>query len=54
MLTISPSRDLGYLLGAAEYLMKPIDPTLAGLLAKYQLLHTGRRGLVVDDDEATP
>ena len=54
LLTISPSRDLGYLLGADEYVMKPFDPDqLAKLLAKYQLLDTGGAALVVDDDEVT-
>ena len=54
LLTISPQRDLGYLLGADEYVMKPFEPEqLAGLLTKYELLRPGGAALIVDDDEVT-
>ena len=54
LLTISPSRDLGYLLGASEYVMKPFEPErLAAIVAKYQLTRPGGAALVVDDDEVT-
>ncbi|MGQ0732096.1 MAG: response regulator [Acidobacteriota bacterium] len=54
LLTISPSRDLGYLLGADEYVMKPFEPEqLVGLLSKYQMVRPGGVALVVDDDDVT-
>ncbi len=54
LLSISPSQDLGYLLGAEEFLMKPLDgERVASLLVKYQVLKGGGAALVVDDDEAT-
>jgi CheY-like chemotaxis protein len=52
MLTILGDRDLGFALGAAEYLMKPIDRAqLTTVLRKY--LPEGRSGsvLIVEDDE---
>jgi signal transduction histidine kinase/CheY-like chemotaxis protein len=51
MLTILGDRDLGFALGAAEYLMKPIDRAqLTTVLRKY--LPEGRSGsvLIVEDD----
>ncbi len=54
LLTISPSHDLGYLLGADEFVMKPLEPDrLAALLIKYRLLQPDGAALVVDDDKAT-
>jgi PAS domain S-box-containing protein len=53
MLTIVDDRNLGYTLGASEYLMKPVDrERLLTLLRRYQN-GAGRRVLVVDDDEGT-
>ena len=54
MMTIVDDRNLGFALGAAEYLTKPIDwNRLAAVLRKYR--HTAARGqvLVVEDDAAT-
>ena len=54
LLSISPSQDLGYLLGADEYLVKPLDPErIASLLMKYDVLRGEGAALVVDDDDAT-
>jgi CheY-like chemotaxis protein len=51
MLTIVDDRNLGYALGAAEYLTKPIDrERLAAVLARYR---RDRPVLVVDDDAET-
>ncbi|MGE0130550.1 MAG: response regulator [Blastocatellales bacterium] len=54
MLTIVDEKNLGYALGAAEYLNKPIDrERLLALLAKYRPdVQTGLV-LVVEDDPAT-
>jgi CheY-like chemotaxis protein/nitrogen-specific signal transduction histidine kinase len=54
MLTIVDDKNLGYALGAAEYLNKPIDrERLLTLLEKYRPeIHTGSV-LVVEDDAAT-
>jgi CheY-like chemotaxis protein len=51
MLTIVDERNLGYTLGASDYLMKPIDrDRLLRVLRRYQT-HAGVfRVLVVDDD----
>jgi PAS domain S-box-containing protein len=53
MLTITSSHDMGYLLGASEYLTKPIDrDRLTSIVQKYR--PTGAREvLVVEDDPAT-
>lgn len=54
MLTMVDDRNLGYVLGASEYLIKPIDRALlANMLEKYRPQHTPRRVLVVDDDTDT-
>lgn len=54
MLTMSDNRSLGYMLGAAEYLTKPIDRVrLYALLEKYRPRRSGCRVLVVEDDEGT-
>jgi CheY-like chemotaxis protein len=50
--TILDNRNLGYALGAAEYLTKPIDrERLAAVLRRYRCLHPPCPVLVVDDDE---
>lgn len=53
MLTVMNDSEMGFVLGASEYLAKPIDrERLSSLLAKYR--PTGdARVLVVDDDEPT-
>ena len=53
MLTIMNDSDMGYVLGASKYLMKPINrERLSALLAKYQPIGDAAV-LVVDDDEPT-
>ncbi len=53
MLTIVDERNLGFALGAAEYVTKPVDrDRLAGLLRRYGRDGESRRVLVVEDDEA--
>jgi signal transduction histidine kinase/CheY-like chemotaxis protein len=50
MLTIVENRNLGFALGAAEYLTKPIDrDRLASVLLRYRR-NTGAIALVVDDE----
>jgi CheY-like chemotaxis protein len=56
MLTIVNDREMGYLLGASEYLTKPVDrDRLISLLRKYRPQDAGApcEVLVVEDDEAT-
>ena len=54
MLTIVSDTEMGYVLGASEYLTKPIDrDRLAGVLSKYRPKTAARIVLVVDDDDAT-
>jgi signal transduction histidine kinase/DNA-binding response OmpR family regulator/HAMP domain-containing protein len=54
MLTIVEERNLGYTLGAADYLTKPIArDRLLGVLAKHCPEARARAVLVVDDDAAT-
>jgi PAS domain S-box-containing protein len=54
LLTLVNEKDLGYLLGAAEYLTKPVDwDRLAVVLRKYCPAGGAPRVLVVEDDEAT-
>ena len=53
MTSIAPEQDLGFTLGAAEYLVKPLDwDRLFGILSAYR--HDAHEGdaLVVDDDPA--
>jgi CheY-like chemotaxis protein len=53
MLTFTEQKELGFMLGAAEYLSKPIDRArLSAILAKYRT--EGTPGvLLIEDDEAT-
>jgi PAS domain S-box-containing protein len=54
MLTIVGDREMGYTLGAAEYLTKPIDRAiLAKVVDKYRSKNAPRVVLIVDDDDAT-
>jgi CheY-like chemotaxis protein len=54
MVTILDDRRLGYTLGAAEVLTKPVDRRrLLSLLARYVRDTRARMVLVVDDDERT-
>jgi PAS domain S-box-containing protein len=54
MLTIVTNKEMGYVLGASEYLTKPIDrDRLAEVIDKYRPKDPGRVVLVVDDDPAT-
>ena len=51
MVTMTDDRHTGYLLGAADYLTKPIDPPrLAGVVNRH--VSPGATVLVVDDDPA--
>src|SRR5437588_12471872 len=51
MLTIADNQNMGYSLGAAEYLTKPIDrDRLANLLKKYASSGQVRSALVIDDE----
>jgi signal transduction histidine kinase/CheY-like chemotaxis protein len=53
MLTIVDNKNLGYTLGAAEYLTKPIDrERLAGVLLRYRG-NAATTALVVEDDEVS-
>ena len=54
MLTVLDNKDLGYALGASEYLTKPIErDRLAAILKKYRPDHPPGFVLVVEDDAAT-
>jgi CheY-like chemotaxis protein len=54
MLTILDDKKVGYALGAAEYMTKPIDRgRLRTLLEKYRARAPGRRILIVEDDADT-
>ena len=54
MLTMLDNKNLGYALGATDYLTKPIDwDRLAGILQKHQCLHPPCTVLVVEDDADT-
>ena len=54
MLTIVDDKNMGYALGASEYLTKPIDrDALVAALRKYQRGGASSHVLVVDDDAAT-
>jgi CheY-like chemotaxis protein len=54
LLTILDDRDLGFALGATDYLTKPVDrERLLTLVRKYVPQDQQRRALVIDDDPAT-
>jgi PAS domain S-box-containing protein len=54
MLTMMSDHQMGYLLGASEYLTKPVDRNrLLSVMAKYKPTATADGVLVVEDDEAT-
>ncbi len=54
MLTIVGDYEMGYVLGASEYLTKPIDrDRLTAVLGKYRPKGSDRVVMVVDDDDAT-
>ena len=54
MLTITSNQEMGYLLGAAEYLPKPVDrERLAAILQRYRPVDGARDVLVVEDDAPT-
>ncbi|HEY2587307.1 MAG TPA: response regulator [Tepidisphaeraceae bacterium] len=54
MLTITSNKEMGYLLGAAEYLPKPVDrERLATVLRRYRPAAGARDVLVIEDDPAT-
>ena len=54
VLTIVGDRDLGYAIGAADYLTKPIDrERLANAVRRLVPAAGARRALVVEDDPAT-
>jgi CheY-like chemotaxis protein len=51
MLTMVDDRNKGFRLGAADYLVKPVDPDrLTVILRRHQVDPSARRVLVVDDD----
>ena len=54
LLTIADDSNMGYLLGASEYLTKPVDTgRLTSLLERYRGEQAPRPVLVVEDDPAT-
>jgi signal transduction histidine kinase/CheY-like chemotaxis protein len=54
VLTMVEDRNLGYTLGATDYLLKPIDrDRLSATLRKYSSLRDKEPILVVEDDEST-
>jgi CheY-like chemotaxis protein len=54
LVTVLGDRDMGFALGAAEHLTKPINPReLLRLLARVQCSRTVPDVLIVDDDRAT-
>jgi CheY-like chemotaxis protein len=53
MLTIVDDKNLGYTLGASDYMIKPVDrERLTEILAKFRNVPSPRSALVVDDEEA--
>jgi len=53
MLTIIDDKNLGFSLGAADYLTKPVDrEKLVRVIRRYSRDGKGGRALIVDDDEA--
>ena len=54
MVTLTEDADLGYALGAADYLTKPVQPLrLASILDKYRARSSTKTVLVVEDDVPT-
>jgi len=54
LVTVLGDREMGYALGAADYLTKPIDPeALLEVLGRFQAGNGGNPVLVVDDDPMT-
>jgi CheY-like chemotaxis protein len=54
MLTIVDDRNMGFALGAADYLTKPIEwQRLAAVLHKFRNSAAGQTVLIVEDDERT-
>jgi PAS domain S-box-containing protein len=54
MLTMVSETEMGYMLGAADYLTKPIDRNqVAAVLKKYRPVCPASQVLVVEDDDAT-
>jgi hypothetical protein len=54
MLTIVDDKNLGYALGAADYVTKPVDrDRLAAALQKFRNIPAPRTVLIVEDDEPT-
>ena len=54
MVTIVDDKNLGYALGASDYLTKPIDrKRLSSVLRRFRQHGPGRQALIVDDDQAT-
>ena len=54
MLTMVDDKNIGFALGATDYLTKPIDRgRLAALLGRYRCSEAGCSVLLVEDDEAT-
>jgi PAS domain S-box-containing protein len=54
MMTLLNETEMGYMLGAAEYLTKPIDrDRLVDVLEKYHAAGGGAELLIVEDDEPT-
>ena len=54
MLTMVDNKNLGYALGASDYMTKPIDrDRLVDILKKYQCKHPPCPVLIVEDDNAT-
>jgi CheY-like chemotaxis protein len=52
MLTIVDDKNLGYTLGASDYMIKPVDRNhLTQVLAKFRNVPAPRLALVVDDEE---
>ena len=51
LMTIMDEKNRGYSLGAADYMVKPVDRERLGVVLRGIVGHGGRRVLVVDDDD---
>jgi signal transduction histidine kinase/DNA-binding response OmpR family regulator/HAMP domain-containing protein len=51
LMTIVDEKNRGYSLGAADYMVKPVDRERLGVVLRAIVGHGGRRVLVVDDDD---